>query len=203
VPENPRLLSLGINSNNFAFLITYFLTPKNQGKKLVKERQMDVIKRMRKDERRARAHQAGVRQAYQPKRPFKTVEGVGSEAWKKLDIGAAGLLMEFYSKFDGFNRSNLSVTYSEVKTKMSSLIFTRWIWQRIGYGFLEVKRWGSLERKCSIYGLTDRWRTLSEHPDKLEKIKSMLNEIELLKRQPRRLGKLDEIRVLRHAIVRM
>jgi hypothetical protein len=122
---------------------------------------------------------------------------------KETAYGAAGLLMEFYSKFDGFNRSNLSVTYRDVKAKIFSLLFTRWIWQLIGYGFLEVKQWGKLERKCSIYGFTDRWRTPSEHPGKLEKIESMLKETNLLKKQPRRLGKLDRIRAWRLAIVRM
>ena len=151
----------------------------------------------------SRSHQVAAKPAYRPRRPFWTVEGVGSEAWNRLDLGAVGLLMRFYAKFNGYNRGNLSVTYRELKHHVSSLVFTRWIWQLIGYGFLDVKRWGRLERNCSIYALSDRWRRLSEDPGTLDRIGSMLDAIEKLKREPRRPGKRDEIRALRHQIVDM
>jgi hypothetical protein len=143
------------------------------------------------------------RQAYRPQRPFSTVEGVGSESWKRLDMGAIGLLLEFYDKFNGYNRYSLTVTYGEVKHKMSSLIFTRWVWQLIGFGFLEVKRWGRLQRKCTIYGLSDRWRKLSERPEKLNEIASLLSQIDRLKRQPGSSEKRSQINALRYQICSM
>jgi len=124
------------------------------------------------------------KKAYQPKLPFKTVEGVGALPWQKLDMGAIGVFMKFYFKFNGFNRYDLSLTYREVKHKMSSLVFTRYIWQLIGYGFLDIRRTGRLERNCSLYGISDRWREFSEDPKKLDEIEKLLNQIELLKRQP-------------------
>jgi len=150
-----------------------------------------------------RFHQAAIRQAYKPKLPFRTVEGIESDAWKRLDYGAIGLLMEFYRKFNGRNRANLSVTYREVKHKMSSLIFTRWIWQLIGFGFLDVKRWGRLQRKCSIYGLSDRWRRLSEEPQKLDEIENLLREIDQLKRERGSSDKRERIWAVRLRVLRM
>lgn len=162
---------------------------------------MEFARNEHKTKKHLYPHQVAVKQAYKPKKPFWTIEGVGSEAWKRLDFGAVGLLMKFYEKFNGYNRANLSVTYREVKNKVSSLVFTRWIWQLIGYGFLDVKRQGRLERKCSLYGLSDRWRRLSEQPKKLDEIEELLAKIEKLKRQRARPGKLDEIRALRHQII--
>jgi len=164
---------------------------------------MGFAKNHKRFNKRDRLHHTAIQQAYKPKRPFSSVEGVGSEAWNRLDFGAVGLLMKFLEKFNGYNRANLSVTYREVKNKVSSLVFTRWIWQLIGYGFLDVKRQGRLERHCSLYGLSDRWRSLSAQPKKLDEIGKLLDAIEKLKRERKRPGKLDEMRALRYQIVHM
>ncbi len=123
------------------------------------------------------------KKAYQPKQPFQTVEGVGTTAWKKLAMAAVGILMEFYSKFNGFNRYDLSLTYREVKNKMSSLLFTRFLWQLIGFGFLDIRRTGRLMRNCSLFGISNRWRKLCEEPENLDVIEKLLKQIELIKRQ--------------------
>lgn len=141
--------------------------------------------------------------AYKPKQPFRTVEGIGTLPWEKLDMGAIGVLMKFYEKFNGFNRYNLSLTYKEVKNKMASLIFTRFIWQLIGYGFLDVRRFGRLERKCSLFGLSNRWRRLCKESEKLELIEKLLNKIEHLKRQPGSQKKRMKIYALRKEILKM
>ncbi len=99
-------------------------------------------------------------------------------------MGAIGVLMEFYNKFNGYNRYNLSVTYNEVKNKMSSLIFSRYLWQLIGFGFLDIRRTGRLMRHCSLFGISNRWRELSREPEKLAKIEMLLKHIEILKRKP-------------------
>ena len=141
--------------------------------------------------------------AYQPTRPFRTIEGIESEAFEKLDMGAIGILIRFYIKFDGHNRFNLSLTYREVKHKMSSLIFSRYIWQLIGYGFIDVRRFGRLERNCSLYGLSNRWKRLSTDPDKLDKIELFLDHIERMKRQPGCQKKRMKIYALRKKILEM
>ena len=135
--------------------------------------------------------------------PFRTIEGIGTAAWKKLDRGALWVLLKFYEKFNGYNRYDLSVTYKEVKYEMSSRTFSRSIWQLIGYGFLDVRRFGRLERYCSIYGLSNRWRALNNEPEKLEQIENNLKKIEYLKRQPGSLGKRIEIHSLRNKLLKI
>ncbi len=141
--------------------------------------------------------------AYKPRPPFSSVEGIGTLPWRKLDRGAAGILLEFYFKFNGHNRYDLSLTYREVKEKMSSLIFTRYLWQCIGFGFLDVRRFGRLERQCSLFGLSHRWRRLCKEPEKLEEIDVLLKKIEYLKRQPGSQKKRMKIWELRNKILKM
>ena len=143
------------------------------------------------------------RKAYQPKQPFRTVEGFGTSAWKKLDMTAYGVLMRFYDKFNGFNRYDLSLTYKEVKDKISSLLFTRFVWQLIGFGFIDVRRFGRLERNCSLFGLSNRWRKLSDETEKLDEIERLLNQVELLKRQPGSQRKRMKMWELRKRILRL
>lgn len=148
-------------------------------------------------------NQNEAKKAYQPKQPFRTVEGVGTPPWEKLYMGAIGVLMKFYDKFNGYNRYNLSLTYKEVKHKVSSLLYTRYLWQCIGFGFLDVRRFGRLERNCSLFGLSNRWRKLSEKPEKLDEIEKLLNEIENLKRQPGSLEKRMKIYELRNKVLNL
>lgn len=145
----------------------------------------------------------GKSKAYKPKRPFKTIEGVGTEAWERLDPGAVWVLTEYYKKFNGFNRNNLSLTYKEVKPKMSTLLFSRFNWQLIGFGFLDVVRLGRLERNCSLYGLSDRWRKLTKDPKKLDTIQELLSKVEKLKRKKGSQEKRMKINRLRHEIMKI
>ncbi len=148
-------------------------------------------------------HDTGQRRAYRPKLPFKTVEGVGTLAWAKLDRGAVWVLMEFYGKFNGYNRYDLSLTYKEVKNKISSLLFTRCLWQCIGFGFLDVRRFGCLERNCSLFGLSSRWRKLNDDPKTLEKIEKNLKEVDRLLQQPGSLEKRMKIYRLRNSVLNL
>lgn len=134
-------------------------------------------------------NQAERKKAYQPRQPFRTVEGMEGAAWEKLSRNAVFVLMEFYRKFNGYNRYDLSLTYREVKNKISSRPFSRAVWQLIGYGFLDVRRFGWLERNCSVFGLSNRWRELRDNPEKLHKIEKLLEQIESLKREPGSLRK--------------
>lgn len=123
------------------------------------------------------------KKAYQPKQPFRTVEGFEGAAWEKLSRNAIFVLTEFYRKFNGYNRYDLSLTYGEVKNKISNTPFSRATWELIGYGFIDVRRFGRLERNCSLFGLSSRWRNLSEEPKKLDEIGELLTQVEHLKRQ--------------------
>ena len=161
---------------------------------------MELRKNSRKHQSK---NQYEKRKAYKPKQPFCAVEGVGSPAWRKLHMRSVGIFMEFHSKFNGYNRYNLSLTYREVMNKMSSLLFTRSIWELIGFGFLDLKRTGRLERYCSLYGISDRWKRLSNDPEKLCVIEELLNEIEQMKRQPGSLKKRMEMWKLRHEVLKL
>lgn len=109
--------------------------------------------------------------------------------------------MEFYKKFNGFNRYNLSLTYGEVKHKMATLTHTRSIWQLIGFGFIERVRLGRLERNCSLYGLSNRWKKLSKDPRKLDTIEELLKKVEKLKREKGSLEKRIKMNELRYKIL--
>lgn len=143
------------------------------------------------------------RPTYTATPPFRQIEGIESPGYSRLHVSSVWVLMEFYKKFKGRNRSNLSLTYKEVGHKMSTLIFSRSIWQLIGLGFIDVKRSGRLERNCSIYGISDRWRRINEHPERIDEIQAILDEIEKLKRAPGDVAKRMEIEMLRKKAVRL
>ncbi len=98
---------------------------------------------------------------------------------------------------------DLSLTYKEVRKKMSNRPFSRSIWELIGYGFIEVRRFGRLERNCSIYGLSNRWRHLSEKPEVLNQIEKLLKEIERLKRERASRKKRMNIREFQNKILEL
>ena len=154
------------------------------------------------------------KEAYKPKVPFQSVEGLGTAPWMMLSRNGICVLDMFYAKFNGYNRSNLTLTYREMKNKMSFRLFSSAIWEVIGFGFIDSLKSGGLERKSTIYGLSNRWRKLLpegyterkcyDDPivlQKLEKIKSLLKEIEDLKRKPGGIEKRMKIRELKKQIL--
>lgn len=122
--------------------------------------------------------------AYRPKPPYASVEGIQSLAWDKLSRDAVWVLMEFYRKFNGKNRNNLSLTYLEVKGKISNGTFNKAIWELIGRGFIHVNRFGSLNQNASIYELCDKWKYLSNQPEKLNRNEKLLERLEKIRRIP-------------------
>jgi len=119
--------------------------------------------------------------AYKPKPPFRSVEGVESSSWDRLSPYGVYVLMEFYRKFNGYNRSNLTLSYKEVQKKMANGTFSKAIWELIGFGFIDVKRFGRLERNNSIYALSDRWKNVSQNSKRLDKIEKLLSRVEKVK----------------------
>lgn len=117
--------------------------------------------------------------AYKPKPPYAAVEGIESPPYEKLSPHAVWVLLEFYRKFNGFNRSNLALSYKEVKNKVSTGTFNKAIWELQGFGFLDTVR---LERNNSIYALSKRWKRLSNSPEKLDRIEKLLSRAEKVKR---------------------
>ena len=120
--------------------------------------------------------------AYKPKAPYAAVEGIESPAYEKLSPHAVWVLLEFYRKFNGYNRNNLALSYKEVANKVSTGTFNKSIWELQGFGFLDTVRFGRLERNNSIYALSTRWKRLSNNPDKLDGIEKLLTRAEKVKR---------------------
>jgi hypothetical protein len=144
-----------------------------------------------------------IRRAYQPQAPFKTVEGIGTEPFNWLAPHSVWVLLRFYKEFNGYNRNNLSLTYGKVKNIMSSLLFSRSIWQLIGFGFIDVKRFGRLERNCSLFSFSNRWRNLIDDPERCARIQKILDEIESLKRQKGSTKKRMQIQELRNSLFKV
>jgi len=128
--------------------------------------------------------------AYKPILTYRSVESIESSAWARLSPHAVWILMEFYKKFNGYNRTNLSPTDREVKGKIASSTFSKSIWELVGYGFIDVKRFGRLERNKALYALSNRWKRLGEKPWKLDRIGNLLARVEKVKHinTPRELG---------------
>jgi len=149
------------------------------------------------------------KQAYRPRPPFAIVEGAGTPPFKRLSPEAVWALLELYSKFNGRNRGNLSLTFREASRVISGRVFSRASWQLIGFGFTDVNRFGRLERVCTIFGLSDRWRRLCSPEDegRLAKIEAALEEVEKLKREKwpegRKSEKRERITALRKSVFEM
>lgn len=141
--------------------------------------------------------------AYKPKPPYSSVEGITTDVFGRLSRNAVFILIRFYEKFNGYNRYDLSLTYGEVKNKMSNNLFSRSIWELIGFGFIDVRRPGSLQRNCSLYGLSQRWRKINDHPEKLDQIQILLSEIEKLKRLPGSVKKRMKVNELRKKVLNL
>jgi len=140
-------------------------------------------------------------EAYKPRIPFKSVEGLGTEPWMMLSRNGAYVLDRFYAKFNGYNRSKLSLSYREMSDKMSCRLFSAAIWEVIGFGFIDSLKPGGLERKSTVYGLSNRWRKLLEETEKMKKIKFLLEKVEELKRAPGGIEKRMMMRELRKQIL--
>ena len=118
-----------------------------------------------------------------------------------LNFDAVFVLLKLYEKFKGFNRYDLSLTYKEINSKMSNTLFSRSIWELLGFGFIDVRRFGGLERNCTIFCLSQRWRKLNDKPEKLDLIQGLLSEMEKLKRQPGSAKKRMKINELRKKVL--
>jgi len=141
--------------------------------------------------------------AYKPKKPYKSVEGLGSKPWLKMTRHGAYVLDRFYAKFNGFNRDDLSLTYAEVKDKMSNRLFTAGLWEVFGFGFIDRIRPGRLERQCSIYRISNRWRKLENNPESLDDIERFLKEILELGRKKASLENRMQINQLRKRVLKL
>lgn len=120
---------------------------------------------------------------HQPRKPFKCVEGIGSETWRKLRAHDQMTLIMFYETFNGWNRNRLSLPFLKVRGRISKPTFFKSIQRLIAFGFLYVVKKGRInpDKTYSIYGLSDSWRKFEKKPADLDRIEKLLEEAEVLK----------------------
>ena len=145
----------------------------------------------------------GSERAHKPRPPFRAIEGIGSEPFKCLSRNGIFVLVKIYEKFNGYNRYDISLTYSEVKKKMSNRLLADAIFENVAFGFVDIRRLGRLERTCSIYGLSNRWRKLDKHPQELAEIEVLLKQIKVLKRKKGGMKKRMKISELRKKVLQI
>ena len=118
--------------------------------------------------------------------PWRTEMG-NSAAMARLrkDSNAVNVLTMYISKFSQSNDGkNLAVTYGKVTGIMSPATFARSKLRCCAFGFLHCREYGRLERHASLYDLSTKWRYLSQQPNKLDRIESLLRRRERAYRIP-------------------
>ncbi|MBA7543021.1 hypothetical protein ES705_35347 [subsurface metagenome] len=81
-----------------------------------------------------------------------------SEAFKDLSIHAKWLYMEFGYRFKGDNRHHIIFTKEEAIKIMAYKTFKESRNILIERGIIDIIKRGGLEKRASIYGLSDRWK---------------------------------------------
>jgi len=98
-------------------------------------------------------------------------ELINSKAWKELSCYARVVYIEIKHKYNGKNDDNLSYTYREGIEIMSSKRLTKALGELVNNGLIDVVRSGGLYRKCTIFGLSDRWKSYDQENFKIGKLK--------------------------------
>lgn len=119
-----------------------------------------------------------------------------SEAWQRLSCYAESCYCAIKKKYNGKNWNNLSLTYKEMKHKMSNTTFSKAMLELVAYGFLKVVRWGYLYGKCSIYALYNKWNDISHVPERLNRIEITLHRLEKIKRIPTGKGQRNQRKII-------
>lgn len=135
---------------------------------------------------------------YEIEKPFTAVPNklMNNEVWKKLSPYAETCYWAIKKKYNGKNWNNLSLTYKEMKHKMSNATFSKAMLELVAYGFLKVVRWGHLYGKCSIYALYNKWNDISHVPERLSRIEITLYRLEKIKRIPTGKGQRNHRKII-------
>lgn len=145
--------------------------------------------------------------AYRPKPPYISVEGIKSPAFEELSPYAVCVLIYLYRKFDGYNRSMLVLTKSEMKHQMSAPSLGKSVWELIAFGFVDVVEWGGLNvgesPRPSRYRLSHRWQKIGESYQKRKTLRRLLSQIDVLKRENICEGRKQKIRALRKKVLKV
>ena len=82
---------------------------------------------------------------------------IDSPAWKELSGNAQSVYIKLMRQRNGFNDRNLKLPYSQVK--LSPATTAKTLRRLEVVGLIDVVQHGGLFQKCSVYALSERWRT--------------------------------------------
>lgn len=81
-----------------------------------------------------------------------------SKAWLDLSCFSIALYVSIKAKFNFTNADDLEYTYKEGYKLMAKATFTKSLDELIDHGFIYVVRQGTLNKECSIFGLSKEWQ---------------------------------------------
>lgn len=94
-----------------------------------------------------------------PKKYLRLADNMmNSKAWLKLSCFAIALYVTIKAKYNFTNENDLSFTYQEGYKLMAKATFTKALDELIDYGFIYIVRQGTLNKECTIFGLSSEWR---------------------------------------------
>ena len=95
-----------------------------------------------------------------------------SKSWTKLTDSAKVVYLHLKGEFNGSNRDNLKLPYSQMRKIMSNATFWRGIKLLEKVGFIDIVTHGGLEKNPNVYKISERWRlnekTLQEYQEEFK-----------------------------------
>lgn len=84
---------------------------------------------------------------------------IDSPAWQSLSGNSIKVYIQLMRKHNGNNDDDLSLTFKEMKDKLSPATFSKCITDLVEHGFIDVVRAGGLQKQCNIFGRSERWKS--------------------------------------------
>lgn len=101
-------------------------------------------------------------------KPKRKIEGqfiplihrmIDSPAWQCLSGNSIKVYIQLMRKHNGNNDDDLSLTFKEMKDRLSPATFSKCITDLVEHGFIDVIRPGGLQKQCNIFGRSERWKS--------------------------------------------
>lgn len=112
-----------------------------------------------------------------------------SAAYKTLSCTACWLYAELKYEWRGKKKNEIKLTYSDIKERKKThfrAISKAFLELEI-FGFIDVIQRGGLFKGASIYALSDRWKEISDDPEKLKQANIILkNKLQRIKKKRRK-----------------
>lgn len=87
-----------------------------------------------------------------------TYQKFDSPAWQSLSGNTIKVYLQLMRKRNGNNDRDLSLTYNEMKGRISSATFRKHLIELVEKGFIDMVRQGGIMKQCNIFGVSERWK---------------------------------------------